>query len=112
MVLVGAAAAGERARTYEAALLKTLGATRARVLATFALRTALTGVVAGLVAIAAGSAAGWAVTRFAMEQDFTFEPVSAVLIITGGIVITLAAGVTYSLRALAARPAAILRQRD
>ncbi|HHB80410.1 MAG TPA: FtsX-like permease family protein, partial [Aliiroseovarius sp.] len=85
VVLIGAAAAGERARRYEAALLKTLGATRARILATFALRTALTGAVAGLVAIAAGSAAGWAVTRFAMEQDFTFEPISAIMIVLGGV---------------------------
>ncbi len=112
VVLIGAAAAGERARSYEAALLKTLGATRARVLATFALRTALTGVVAGLVAIAAGSTAGWAVTRFAMEQDFTFEPVSALLIITGGIVITLLAGITFSLRALSVRPAQVFYRRN
>ncbi len=112
VVLIGAAAAGERARAYEAALLKTLGATRAGVLATFALRTALTGMVAGLVAVAAGAGAGWAVTRFVMEQDYAFEPVSAMLIVIGGIVITLVAGIAFSLRALAMRPAQILRQRS
>jgi putative ABC transport system permease protein len=36
MVLIGAAAAGERARIYESAILKTLGATRGRILASFA----------------------------------------------------------------------------
>ena len=42
-------AAGERARTYEAAVLKTLGAPRGRILAEFALRSAILGGAAGLV---------------------------------------------------------------
>ncbi len=54
IVLIGAAAAGVRARTYEAAVLKTLGATRATILASFALRSAILGAAAGLVAIVAG----------------------------------------------------------
>ena len=67
VVLIGAAAAGERARVYEAAVLKTLGATRGRILLSFALRSALLGAAAGLVAIVAGALAGWAVMRFVME---------------------------------------------
>jgi putative ABC transport system permease protein len=43
LVLIGAAAAGTRARTYEAAVLKTLGATRARILWSFTLRAAMLG---------------------------------------------------------------------
>ena len=77
MVLIGAAAAGERRRVYEAAVLKTLGASRGRILASFALRAALIGAAAGLVAIVAGGVAGWWVTRFVMEGDFRFEPVTA-----------------------------------
>ncbi|MEY8840398.1 ABC transporter permease, partial [Cribrihabitans sp. XS_ASV171] len=41
LVLIGAAAAGEGARRYEAAILKTLGAARRRILFSFALRAAL-----------------------------------------------------------------------
>ena len=67
VVLIGAAAAGERARVYEAAVLKTLGATRGRILLSFALRSALLGAAAGVVAIIAGGLAGWAVMRFVME---------------------------------------------
>ncbi len=59
VVLIGAAAAGERARVYEAAVLKTLGATRGRILLSFALRSALLGAAAGAVAIIAGALAGW-----------------------------------------------------
>ncbi len=109
IVLIGAAAAGERARTYEAAILKTLGATRGAVLANFALRSAIFGAAAGLVAIVAGGLAGWAVTRFVMETEFRFEPVSALAIVAGGIVTTLIAGLAFAWRPLATRPARVLR---
>ncbi len=112
IVLIGAAAAGERARTYEAAVLKTLGATRATVLANFALRSAVFGLAAGLVAILAGGLAGWAVTTFVMDTDFVFEPVSAILIVTGGVLVTLMAGLAFAWRPLAARPAQVLRAQE
>jgi len=109
IVLIGAAAAGERARTYEAAILKTLGATRATVLMSFALRSAFFGLAAGLVAIAAGGLAGWGVMRFVMETEFQFEPVSAIAIVVGGVLATLVAGLVFAWRPLAARPARVLR---
>ena len=59
MVLIGAAAAGERRRVFEAAVLKTLGSGRGRILASFALRAGLIGAAAGIVAIVAGGLAGW-----------------------------------------------------
>jgi putative ABC transport system permease protein len=112
MVLIGAAAAGERARLYEAAVLKTLGATRGRILLSFALRSALLGAAAGIVAIIAGGLAGWAVMTFVMEADYAFEPVSAIAIVLGGVIATLAAGLAFALRPLAARPAQVLRAQE
>jgi putative ABC transport system permease protein len=112
VVLIGAAAAGERARVYEAAVLKTLGATRGRILASFALRSALMGAAAGLVAIVAGGLAGWAVMTFVMDASYRFEPVSAIAIVLGGVIATLAAGLAFALRPLAARPAQVLRSAD
>lgn len=112
VVLVGAAAAGVRARTYEAAILKTLGATRGAILVNFALRSALLGAAAALVAIGAGGLAGWAVTRFVMETDFAFEPVSALAIVGGGVLTTLLAGLAFAWRPLSARPARVLRARE
>ncbi len=112
VVLIGAAAAGERGRTYEAAVLKTLGATRARILGSFALRAGLTGAAAGIVAVAAGAAAGWAVMRFVMEVPYRFEPVSAAAIVLGGILATLLAGLAFAWRPLAARPAQVLRSQE
>ena len=112
LVLIGAAAAGERARVYEAAVLKTLGASRARILLSFALRAALLGAAAGLVAVLAGAAAGWGVLHFVMEADYAFEPVSALAIISGGVAATLLAGIGFAWRPLAARPAQVLRAQE
>lgn len=111
IVLIGASAAGERARTYEAAILKTLGASRATILTNFALRAIILGAIAGLVAVLIGGVAGWAVMTFVMETDFSFELVSMVLIVVGGIVMTVGTGLIFSLRSLGARPAQILRSR-
>ncbi len=112
VVLIGAAAAGERARVYEAAVLKVLGATRARILGSFALRAALTGAAAGVVAFVAGGLAGWAVMTFVMEADFRFEWVSALGIVLGGVLATLGAGLVFAWRPLAARPAQVLRSAE
>ncbi len=112
VVLIGAAAAGERARVYEAAVLKTLGATRARILASFALRSAFLGAAAGSVAILAGALSGWAVMTFVMEAEYRFEPVSALAIVLGGVLATLLAGLAFALRPLAVRPARVLRSEE
>ena len=109
VVLIGAAAAGVRSRMQEAAVLKVLGATRARILASFALRSALLGAAAGVVAIGAGGLAGWAVMRFVMEADYAFEPVSALVIVVGGVLATLLAGLGFSWAPLMVRPAQVLR---
>ncbi|WP_432450587.1 ABC transporter permease [Aliiroseovarius marinus] len=112
VVLMGAAAAGERARTYEAAVLKTLGATRAAILANFAIRSAVLGAAAGGVAVLAGGLAGWAVTHYVMEERFVFDILSALSIVAGGIVATILAGLAFAWRPLSSKPARVLRARE
>ena len=112
VVLIGAAAAGEKARVFESAVLKTLGASRVRILISLALRSAILGAAAGVVAIFAGAAAGWAVMRFVMEVDYTFEPVSAVAIVSGGTLLTIVAGLLFAIGPLNAKPARVLRARE
>ena len=112
VVLIGAAASGEQARIYEAAVLKVLGASRGRILASFALRSVLMGAAAGGVAIVAGAIAGWAVLTFVMESDYAFEPRSALVIVLGGIVATLLAGLIFVWRPLSVRPAQVLRSHE
>jgi len=112
LVLIGAAAAGERARTFEAAVLKTIGATRGRILSSFALRSAFLGGAAGAVALFAGILGGWAVSTFVMETDYTIVWGSALAIVAGGALASLLAGLAFALRPLAARPARVLRARE
>lgn len=112
LVLIGAAAAGEQSRTYEAALLKTLGATRRRILISFALRSAFLGAAAAIVALAAGIAGGWAVSYFVMETSFAVIWSSAIAIVIGGVLATLLASLAFAWRPLMARPAQVLRARE
>lgn len=111
-VLIGAAAAGERERAREAALLKTLGASRASVLGSFALRAGMMGLSAAMVALIIGVAASWSVMVLVMEASFIFAPWPAFWILAGGVGITLLAGGLFAWRPLGARPAGILRAQD
>lgn len=112
LVLIGAAAAGERARTFEAAVLKTLGATRGRIMKSFALRSALLGLAAGCVALFAGIAGGWAVQTFIMESSYTIIWSNALAIVGGGTLVSLLAGLAFAARPLAVRPARVLRAQE
>ncbi|RXV66159.1 drug:proton antiporter [Roseovarius sp. A46] len=112
LVLIGAAAADARARSVEAAILKVLGATRARILAGLALRSLILGAAAGIVALGAGIGGGWAVSRFVMETPFTVIWPSALAIVAGGTAIMLLAGLVFALGPLRARPARVLRARE
>ncbi|WIY26389.1 ABC transporter permease [Parasedimentitalea psychrophila] len=112
LVLLGTAAAGEPARRYEAALLKTLGASRARILASFALRSVILGAGAGLVALAAGTAGAWAVNTYVFEISYQVIWPNALAIIAGGVLATLLAGLAFAWQPLATRPAGQLRSRE
>lgn len=112
LVLIGAAAADQAARSREAAILKTIGATRAQILGSLALRAALLGAAAGIVALAAGISGGWAVSHFIMDTDFEIAWPSALLIVTGGAMVSLLAGLGFAWAPMQARPARILRSRE
>jgi putative ABC transport system permease protein len=109
LVLIGAAAADARARSVEAAILKVLGATRARILAGLAMRSAILGAAAGLVALGAGIAGGWAVSHFVMDTPFQVIWPSALVIVSGGVMVTLVTGLVHAAGPLATRPARVLR---
>lgn len=112
VVLIGAAAAGEPARIHEAAVLRVLGATRRRILLSFALRGALMGAAAGLVAVLAGAVAAWATLHFVMEVSFHFQPGLALGIVATGILFVLVAGAVFARRPLRLPPARVLRSAD
>ena len=108
-VLIGTAAAGEERRTAEAAILKVLGASRRSILASFALRAALTGAIAGWVALLWGSLSAWSVMNYVFETPFTLPLGSTVAIIVGGAILSLLAGLGFAIGPLRRKPAGVLR---
>ena len=66
----------------------------------------------GVVAVVAGALAGWGVMTFVMDTDYLFEPISALVIVSGGVGATLLAGLAFAWGPLAARPARVLRARE
>ncbi len=109
LVLAGAVAAGQRARLYDATVLKVLGATRARIAVIYALEYGLIGTLTGLIALGAGTLAAWAIARELFGLPFAFDPGAALLTVIGGGAATLLFGLLGAWRALTAKPAALLR---
>jgi putative ABC transport system permease protein len=112
LVLIGSAASSQHNRNFEAAVLKTLGATRSQILVSFATRSALMGAAAGAVAIVVGVTGGWAINHFVMDADFTVIWSNALGVVFGGIFANLLANLGFAMRALNAAPAKILRTRE
>jgi putative ABC transport system permease protein len=109
LVLAGAVAAGQRRRVRDAVVLKTVGATRSQIRAAWLVEFGLLGLVAGLLAAAAGSAASWAVVRFVMRGEWVFLPGTLAAVVAGCVLLTLALGYVGTALALRARPAPLLR---
>jgi putative ABC transport system permease protein len=109
LVLAGAVAAGQRRRIRDAVVLKTLGATRSQIRRAWLVEFGLLGLVAGLVAAAAGTAASWGVARYVMRTDWTFLPGTLAGTILVCIVLTLAMGYAGTALALRAKAAPLLR---
>ena len=109
-VLMGAVAAARRSRSYDAVLLKLLGATRRQILAVQTLEYAALAFILSIVALVVGGAAGWyAVTRI-FELEWAPDWGIVLGTITLGGVGTLLLGLLGTLPVLAARPAAALRE--
>lgn len=108
-VLIGAIAAAREMRTYDAVMLKVLGATRAQVLGAQAIEYVLLSLIVAAAALALGLGAAWYV--IVMIFDFEWLPDMAAVLLTlgSGIGLTMIIGLLGTLPILAARPAQALR---
>lgn len=108
-ILAGAISAGSARRGREVALLKTLGMTRRGVAATFAVEYALIGLVAGVIGTLGGTALAWGVVTRGFEIPWKFDPLVLTAALAASVVLTVAAGLAASYRALERRPIEVLR---
>ncbi|RIK96393.1 MAG: glycosyl transferase family 1 [Proteobacteria bacterium] len=109
LVLGGALASGHRQRLYDAVILKTLGATRARLLAAYALEYLLVGGASALFGAAAGSVAAALIVTRLMNLGFVFEAGTAAAVAALALAVTVLLGLIGTLSALNNKPAAVLR---
>lgn len=109
LVLGGALAAGQRARLYDAMILKTLGATRRFILSSYALEYAAIGLVAAVFGVVAGTAAGWGIVTQVMRIEFVSDPTGAILSATAAVGVTVLFGLVGTIKILAKAPASHLR---
>jgi putative ABC transport system permease protein len=109
LVLAGAMAAGHKARVYDAVVMKVLGATRARILAAFALEYALMGLGAAIIAAATGTLAAFALIVGPMQADFIFLPSTLAATVFGAVALTVVLGLLGTYSALSAPAAPVLR---
>jgi putative ABC transport system permease protein len=109
LVLGGALAAGHRHRVYDAVILKTLGATRARLLGAYALEYLLIGFATAVFGVISGSVAAWLIVTRLMTLSFVWQAGSAAAVVASALLVTVGLGLAGTLLALNQKPAAVLR---
>ena len=109
LVLGGALAAGHRYRVYDAVILKTLGATRLRLLTAYCIEYLLIGGATALFGVIAGSLASWLIVTQLMHLPFTWLPWPALAAALGAVVVTVTLGLAGTYAALGQKPASVLR---
>ncbi|GAB4531948.1 MAG: FtsX-like permease family protein [Roseibium sp.] len=109
LVLAGALAAGHRSRIYDAVILKTLGATRPRLILAYALEYAILGLTTAVFALVAGGIAAWYVITQIMNGSFVMMPVTATSAALIALVLTVGFGLIGTWRILGEKPAPVLR---
>ncbi|NIX75348.1 ABC transporter permease [Microvirga terricola] len=109
LVLAGALAAGHRARLYDAVVLKTLGATRARLLSAYALEYGLLGAATALFGLIAGTAAASLIVTRVMNLSFTLDLSGALTASILAVLVAVGLGLMGTWRILSQKPAQYLR---
>jgi putative ABC transport system permease protein len=109
LVLAGALAAGHRARLYDAVVLKTLGATRARLLSAYALEYGLLGLATAVFGLLAGSLAAYFIVDRVMNLSFTLDLSGAILASALAVLVSVGLGLLGTWRILSQKPAQYLR---
>ena len=109
LILVGAVSMTKFRRVYEAAILKTLGASSRLIAAMLLLEYGVLGAIAGTVGALGAIALSWAVARYALELEWQAAPMLTIVGIVVTAIVVAAVGVIASLDVLRHKPLATLR---
>jgi putative ABC transport system permease protein len=109
LVLGGALAAGHRHRVYDAVILKTLGATRSRLIGAYSIEYLLLGSATAVFGVLSGSLAGWLIVTEVMHLSFAWEPWPALAAAVAAVLVTVVLGLAGTFSALGQKPAPVLR---
>jgi putative ABC transport system permease protein len=106
--VAGALAAGSRRRLYEAAILKSLGASRARIVAALAIEQACAGLIAALIGSGLGLGAAYFIVTGALEADWVLNVGLVGSILLGAVSAFACAGIAIGFAALGRPPYRVL----
>ena len=109
LILVGAVSMTKFRRVYEAAILKTLGASSRLIATMLVLEYGVLGAIAGTVGALGAIVLSWAVARYALDLPWEATPGVTVVGIVATSLLVAAIGVLASLDVLRHRPLATLR---
>jgi putative ABC transport system permease protein len=109
LVLVSAVAAGQRRRTREAIILKTLGATRRQIRIAWLVEFGVLGLAAGFIAALVGTLASFGVVHYIMDIDWVFLPGTLAATLIASLAMMLVFGYAGTAAALRAKAAPMLR---
>ncbi|WHA41432.1 ABC transporter permease [Agrobacterium larrymoorei] len=110
LVLAGALAAGNRARTHDAVILKTLGGTRSMLIRAFSYEYMMLGLATAVFALFAGGVSAWFVIARIMKLPSSFLPDVAIGTLVVALVMTVGIGLIGTWRILGQKAAPVLRQ--
>jgi putative ABC transport system permease protein len=109
LVLAGAILATQRRRTYDAVVLKVLGAKRSDVMRALLAEFALSGAAAAIVAAIVGTGCAWLLVAFYMKVEFVIMPGTLVATVLGASAAVALLGLAGTWRALGQKAAPLLR---
>ncbi len=109
MILASSVASSRFRRMRETVVLKTLGATRMRIIRTYSLEFSVLGLLAGAVGVAFANVLTH-ILLHRLDVPFTFDPVAALVALFGTAALAVATGWLASYRVLGLRPLEVLRE--
>jgi putative ABC transport system permease protein len=109
MILASSIASTRFRRTREAVVLKTLGATRGRIIRIFSVEFSVLGILAGAVGAAFANALTAGLMKWVFEIQWRFDWLGTLISLIGTAVLAAATGWLASYRILGLRPLEVLR---